>query len=114
MVIKFVAVSARAAIANNLGETPLHWLLNIPDEPVDLEPIVHPITLELAIVMLLYRGGSLNAKGEMHCTGGDSFNNLLWVTATPLHQAVSQHNLEATRYLLKKDADLLDSDRVPH
>jgi ankyrin repeat protein len=115
MVIKLAAAGARADIANKLGEMPLHWVINILDEPVDLGPRGHPNALELVIMALINRGGSLNAKAKiaLYNKGGDFFNKLHWAAGTTLHRAVSRCNLAAARYLLKMCAKPLGSDGTP-
>ncbi|KAL4868028.1 hypothetical protein BDV12DRAFT_197592 [Aspergillus spectabilis] len=108
-VFKLVAKGARADIPNKYGETPLHWVINIPNELFE-HGGMSGNKLSLAIDMLIHAGGSLGASAEMWCSAGDFYNRLRWAGGTPLHRAVSRRNLQAARYLLSRGADSMSLD----
>ncbi|KAL4783729.1 hypothetical protein BJX76DRAFT_357750 [Aspergillus varians] len=109
IILKLVAKGARADTPNNYGETPLHWVLNIPNEMI-VQGGIHGNMLSLAIDMLMYAGGSLGAEAEMWCSAGDYFNRLRWAAGTPLHRAVSRRNIPAAKALILRGADAMAVD----
>ncbi|KAL2826473.1 hypothetical protein BDW59DRAFT_145225 [Aspergillus cavernicola] len=109
LVVKLVTKGARADIANIFGETPLHWVLNIPNQTIDVSGVPGNM-LSLAIDLLIYGGGSLRAHAEMWCSAGDFYNRLRWAAGTPLHRAVSRRHLDAAKALLSKGAEATSLD----
>ncbi|KAH6892463.1 ankyrin repeat-containing domain protein [Thelonectria olida] len=112
LIAKLLSNGARANIANKYGETPLHWVINVPNEPTSVNGRHIPSVLEMSIIMLSDTG-DLEAKAQLYSAGGDYFTRLKWAAGTPLHRAVSRRNLAAARYLLKQGADPLAVDGSP-
>jgi ankyrin repeat protein len=107
MVLKLLAKKANPAIANNNGETPLHWVINVPDTSSTFQGMLVSSLLQLAIKMLVEKGGNLESKAQLWSAGGDWHTQLKWAAGTPLHRAVSRRNLVAAKYLLEVGADPL-------
>ncbi|KAJ5113288.1 hypothetical protein N7456_001822 [Penicillium angulare] len=104
MAFKLVAKGARADIANINDETPLHWVLNIPDEEFNFNgQTVNK--LSIVIDSLLYAGGDLEAQAGAWASRADTFPSLFWIGGTPLHRAVARRNLPAARALILKGAN---------
>ncbi|KAH6974890.1 hypothetical protein EDB80DRAFT_658877, partial [Ilyonectria destructans] len=103
LIVKLLSNGARANIANKYGETPLHWVINVPNEPTSVNGHHIQSVLEMSI-MMLSDTGDLEAKAQLYSAGGDDFTRLKWAAGTPLHRAVSRRNLAAARYLLKQGA----------
>lgn len=110
MILKLLAKKANPAIANNNGETPLHWVINVPDTSSSFQGMLVSSLLQLAIKMLVEKGGNLNSKAQLWSAGGDWHTRLKWAAGTPLHRAVSRRNLAAAKYLLEVGADPLATD----
>ncbi|KAJ5281640.1 hypothetical protein N7478_007012 [Penicillium angulare] len=104
MAFKLVAKGARANISNINDETPLHWVLNIPDEDFHFNgQTVNK--LSIVIDSLLYAGGDLEAQAGAWASRADKFPSLFWTSGTPLHRAVARRNLPAARILIQKGAN---------
>ncbi|CAI7612993.1 unnamed protein product [Penicillium pancosmium] len=104
MAFKLVAKGARADIANINDETPLHWVLNIPDDGFNFNgQTVNKLSIMIDI--LLYAGGNLEARAGAWASRADIFPTLFWAGGTPLHRTVSRRNIPASRALILKGAD---------
>ncbi|KAJ5756002.1 hypothetical protein N7533_005545 [Penicillium manginii] len=110
MAFKLVAKGARADIANMNDETPLHWVLNIPDEAFSFNGQTMN-KLSIMIDSLLYAGGDLEARAGGWVSRADSFSTLFWAGGTPLHRTVSRRNISASKALILKGADPTSLDK---
>jgi len=104
MVFKLVAKGARADITNANDETPLHWVLNVPDEEFVFQG-QSANKLSISIDSLVYAGGNLEARAGAWASRADMFNSLIWIGGTPLHRAVARRNIPAAKALILKGAD---------
>ena len=103
---------AKADIANIIGETPLHWVINIPNDMLNYGPGNSRTAKSIVIALLLKTGASSKACAQIFYSGGDFYSRLRWAAGTPLHRAVSRRDLETAKLLIggKGASDPLASD----